>query len=917
MIAEHLEPRILLSFAAQAGNVLDVTLDSTGAVTLGMSGNELTASQSSTVSTFTGITSIAVTDSAANDVLDFSGPILMPVGFSSTSTAIVNVDSGTLFFLKPSGGSISLGELTIANGAEAILPTATSSQMQLNIGSSLSIGSTGILDITNNRMVIDYGGSDPISTIVGYLVAGRDGGSWNGSGGILSSTAAEDTSSYGLGYADGANGVVSGLSAGQIEVRYTLLGDANLDANVNGSDYFILAAHYNQSVTNGWDKGDFNYDGHVNGTDSTLMSENFNDGADITSSQVTDDTPTSPVPGMNYSYYEGDWTDLPDFGTLTPIKGGLASDFSLAPRNSDQQFGFDFNGYVNIPTSGPITFSTTSADGSDLYVDGTLVVSNDGVHSSATESGTIGLQAGLHAIEVQYFQNSNGPQLQVDFSGAGFGETVIPDSSLFGIQPASVDVSTYGAVGNGTTNDSASIQAAIDAAPDYSTLVFDSGKTYLLGAGLVIDKPINIEGNNAELLLDTSANPENEEIFYAGAVSSSDVFNWNEDVSASAPGTTTTTFDVSIPTSQLLPGDAVWLALGTDPNDATQPNFETICTVVANTGSSVTVNTAIPYDINEMSSGNSIRRITGLIQNTSIQDLQFNFVSGTVPDSNIWIQAARNVLVNNISGTFTIAVQLLNAQNITVTNVTGNLIEPTSSQGRAISATQTDGLTASNINVTQSNDTAVVFLESWTRNTSINDITVAWTYGSPSGSAVFDVTGNSYNTFIDNATIDNEDAGAINLFASGDQAGECSFGTVTVTGPIESAPLTQIADLIDDGVTYDSSETVTETQTISIGANWSSGEEIPLVSGAIQSITFDSSTLEGVTAVYLENSGNEGSQLIDNGLVAGDVTFAQFIGTNYPLNDVSYPGKDLYIYTNGSVMPGTTLVVTVTYYPMS
>jgi hypothetical protein len=67
----------------------------------------------------------------------------------------------------------------------------------------------------------------------------------------------------------------------------------------------------------------------------------------------------------------------------------------------------------------------------------------------------------------------------------------------------------------------------------------------------------------------------------------------------------------------------------------------------------------------------------------------------------------------------------------------------------------------------------------------------------------------------------------------------------------------------------------------------------------------------------LENSGNEGSQLIDNGLVAGDVTFAQFIGTNYPLNDVSYPGKDLYIYTNGSVMPGTTLVVTVTYYPMS
>jgi hypothetical protein len=783
--------------------------------------------------------------------------------------------------------------------------------------------------MTNNRMVIDYGSSDPISTIVGSLVAGRNGGSWNGIGGILSSTAAANASSHGLGYADGANGVVSGLSAGQIEVRYTVLGDANLDGKVTGADILILALHSEKSVTNGWDEGDFNYDGHVNGADFTLLSANLNKGTNISlssNSQAIANGPASPVPGMNYSYYEGDWTDLPDFGTLTPVKGGLATDFSLSPRNSDQQFGFDFNGFVNIPTSGPITFSITSADGSDLYVDGTLVVSNDGVHPSATESGTIGLQAGLHSIEVQYFQNSNAPQLQVDFSGAGFGPIAIPDSSLFGIQPASIDVSAYGAVGNGKTNDSPSIQAAINAAPDYSTLVFDSGKTYLLGAGLVIDKPINIEGNGAELLLDTSAYPQNEEVFYASAISASDVYNWTQNVSASAPGTTTTTFNVSIPTSQLLPGDAVWLSLGTDPNDEVQANFETICTVVANTGSSVTVNTAVPYNINELpftltgnpayTSGNSIQRITGLIQNISIQDLQFNFVAGTVPDCNVRLQTARNILVNNISGTFTIAVAPTNCQNLTVTNLTGNLVEPTTSQGRAISATQTDGLTVSNVNVTQNNDTAVVFLESWTRNTSINGITVAWNYAGPSDSTVFDVTGNSYNTFVNNATINNAGAGAINLIASGTQAGECSFGTVTVTGPIESAPLSEIADLIDDGVTLNSSETVTETQTITLGANWS-GEKIPLVSGMIQSITFASSTLQGVTGVYLEDGGGYGSQLIGNGLVAGNVTFAQSIGTNFPLNVVNYPGMNLYIYTNGSVIPGTTLVVTVTYYPMS
>jgi hypothetical protein len=32
----------------------------------------------------------------------------------------------------------------------------------------------------------------------------------------------------------------------------------------------------NQSVTNGWDEGDFNYDGKVNGNDFVLLAANFN-----------------------------------------------------------------------------------------------------------------------------------------------------------------------------------------------------------------------------------------------------------------------------------------------------------------------------------------------------------------------------------------------------------------------------------------------------------------------------------------------------------------------------------------------------------------------------------------------------------------------------------------------------------------
>ncbi|MGA2442620.1 MAG: dockerin type I repeat-containing protein, partial [Tepidisphaeraceae bacterium] len=116
-----------------------------------------------------------------------------------------------------------------------------------------------------------------------------NGGGWNGPG-IISSAATTPTNGllYGVGYADGIDGLVSGLSSGQIEVKYTLLGDANLDGVVNAADFTILAANFNQPVT-GWDQGDFNYDGLVNAADFTDLAANFNQsasGADVSAGDV-------------------------------------------------------------------------------------------------------------------------------------------------------------------------------------------------------------------------------------------------------------------------------------------------------------------------------------------------------------------------------------------------------------------------------------------------------------------------------------------------------------------------------------------------------------------------------------------------------------------------------------------------------
>jgi Dockerin type I domain len=177
----------------------------------------------------------------------------------STTNVIINFGSPT------AGTGFGIGSLTINGG---ILHLGTNSGA--STVTALSISGSGTLDVGNNHMFVDFSGADPVSTIREYLSTGYAGGAWNGNGIDTSDVA----SAYGVGYADGSDGVVSGLSAGQIEIKYTLYGDANLDGIVDGSDFTILVSNVGKAVT-GWDQADFNYDGVVTGTDFTLLISNI------------------------------------------------------------------------------------------------------------------------------------------------------------------------------------------------------------------------------------------------------------------------------------------------------------------------------------------------------------------------------------------------------------------------------------------------------------------------------------------------------------------------------------------------------------------------------------------------------------------------------------------------------------------
>jgi hypothetical protein len=82
--------------------------------------------------------------------------------------------------------------------------------------------------------------------------------------------------------------------------------------------------------------------------------------------------------------------------------------------------------------AGTYTFSTFSDDGSYLFVDGALVVSNPGPHGPLGATGTIALAAGAHSLEVQ-FQECCGAPSGVDAPlPAGVSYTPEPSSLAIG-----------------------------------------------------------------------------------------------------------------------------------------------------------------------------------------------------------------------------------------------------------------------------------------------------------------------------------------------------------------------------------------------------------------------------------------------------------------------------------------------------
>jgi fibronectin-binding autotransporter adhesin len=156
-----------------------------------------------------------------------------------------------------------------------------------NTQDALAMSSSSCLNVTNNAFLINYGANDdPIGDIASYMAAGYGSGGEFGFAGTVGivSTGSQSTTSlnaaqsamiYSIGYADGADGIATGLSSGQIEIMATLAGDAKMQGEVDFGDFQLLDEYF--GVSGGWDDGNFRFESVVVFGDYELISQNFDD----------------------------------------------------------------------------------------------------------------------------------------------------------------------------------------------------------------------------------------------------------------------------------------------------------------------------------------------------------------------------------------------------------------------------------------------------------------------------------------------------------------------------------------------------------------------------------------------------------------------------------------------------------------
>jgi hypothetical protein len=164
------------------------------------------------------------------------------------------------------GGKLDVqGKLEVASG-ELRLAAGTSEMNELLVAED------GVLNAESGSLLIDYSGASPIGTVIGYLLSGQliaDGDF----GGLPTYLAIAEAADLGLTEFDGIT-----IDETTVIAKFTYVGDANLDGQVDALDYERVDLAIGNSGVFGTAQGDLNYDGAVDALDYEQIDLNIGNG---------------------------------------------------------------------------------------------------------------------------------------------------------------------------------------------------------------------------------------------------------------------------------------------------------------------------------------------------------------------------------------------------------------------------------------------------------------------------------------------------------------------------------------------------------------------------------------------------------------------------------------------------------------